>query len=155
MEVHLLRRQNAQRTGEVDLPLACLRVNADLPDRLHHALAVGAIRPLALIGPDRRDADRPGDVAEREEYEGIAVALGLLHLLDDEQLVLDALPDCELREIQRRHSSMVRSHASAGKHRRRTPDRRTAGRLRRQSPCSCRRSPESSATRTARTDATR
>jgi len=46
---------------------------------------------------------------------------------------------------------MVRRHASAGKRRRRTPHRRTAGRLRRQTPCSCRRSFASSATHTART----
>src|SRR5215218_4295981 len=132
------------------LPLACLLVEPYLSDRLNHTPAVGAVRPVALIRPDRRHADRPGGVAECEEHEWIAVALGLLHPIDDEQLVLDALPDGELREIQRRHAPMVRSHASAGKRRRRTPHRRTAGRLQRQTPCSCCRSPGSSATHTAR-----
>jgi hypothetical protein len=77
------------------------------------------------------------------------MALRLLHPIDDEQLVLDALPDGELRDVQRRHAPMVRNHAT-GQLRRRTSHRRTAGRLRRQTPCSCRRSPGSSATRTAR-----
>jgi hypothetical protein len=120
VEIHLLRRQDPQRTGEMDLPLPRLLVEAHLPDRLNHPPAVGAVGPLALIRPDRRHPDRPGSVAEREEHERIAIALGLVHPIDHEQLVLDALPDGELREIQRRHPPMVRRHASAGKRRRRT-----------------------------------
>jgi hypothetical protein len=115
VEIYLLAREDPQGSGELNLTLSRFRVDADLPDGLDDAPTIRAVRPFALVGPDWCDPDLPRSIAECEDHEGIPIALGLFHPVDDQELVLDALTDRELTEVQRRHVPMVQGGARSGK----------------------------------------